>query len=100
MNSDKKSRDLIIEEMDIVDKIKNITAEIQGIYLQDDTPWIIGYSGGKDSTAVLQLIMYALMKLPKEKLHKPIHVLTNDTLVENPNVVDYVDTQLSLIEKL
>lgn len=40
------------------------------------------------------------MKLPKEQLQKPIHVLTNDTLVENPNVVDYVDSQLKLIEKV
>ncbi|HRK28958.1 MAG TPA: DNA phosphorothioation system sulfurtransferase DndC [Chitinophagales bacterium] len=85
--------------MDIVDKIKHITIEIQQQYLQDDTPWIVGYSGGKDSTAVLQLLMYALMKLPKEKLQKPIHVLTNDTLVENPNVVGYVDSQLALIER-
>ena len=85
--------------MDIVDKIKQITTEIQQQYLQDDTPWIIGYSGGKDSTAVLQLVMYALIKLPKEQLQKPIHVLTNDTLVENPNVVMYVDSQLKLIEQ-
>lgn len=85
--------------MGIVEKIHQITSDIQSSYLNDDTPWIIGYSGGKDSTTVLQLIMYALAKLPKEKLAKPIHVLTNDTLVENPAIVDYVDSQLNLIEK-
>mgnify|MGYP001485197123 CR=1 FL=1 len=85
--------------MSIVDKIKQITSDIQTQYLNDDTPWILGYSGGKDSTAVLQLTLYALAKLPKEKLSKPIHVLTNDTLVENPAIVDYVDSQLNLIEK-
>lgn len=86
--------------MKLADKIKEITAEIQEIYLADDAPWVIGYSGGKDSTSVLQLVLYALSRLPKEQLKKEVHVLTNDTLVENPTVVKYVDEQLALIEKV
>ncbi len=86
-------------DMSIVDKIRHITKEVQEQYLIDTTPWIIGYSGGKDSTALLQIVMYALAKLPPEKLTKPVHVLTNDTLVENPAIVEYVDQQLSAIEK-
>ncbi len=86
--------------MTLPEKIKAITQEIQQIYLQDDTPWVLGYSGGKDSTTVLQLIFYALAKLPKEKLTKHLHVLSNDTLVENPAVVNYIDKQLELIEKM
>lgn len=78
-------------------RIELTTQEIQEQYLADDIPWIIGYSGGKDSTAMLQLVMYALNKLPKEKLSKKVHVLTNDTLVENPAIVNYVDNQLKLI---
>lgn len=89
----------MINHMNIADKIKSITREIQEFYLQDDTPWVLGYSGGKDSTAVLQLVFYALSKLPKEQLNKEIHVLSNDTLVENPAVVAYLDRQLALIEK-
>lgn len=86
--------------MSLPEKIKSITAEIQELYLQDDTPWVLGYSGGKDSTAVLQLTLYALAKLPKEKLTKELHVLSNDTLVENPAVVKYIDRQLTLIEQI
>ena len=59
--------------------------EIQELYLADDVPWIVGYSGGKDSTAVLQLAWLAIADLPPEKRHKPIHVITTDTLVENPS---------------
>ena len=70
--------------MSLTDKIKDITKEIQAQYLEDDAPWVIGYSGGKDSTTILQLVMYALARLPKEQLTKEVHVLTNDTLVENP----------------
>jgi len=77
---------------------KYIIQEIQKQYLEDNIPWVIGFSGGKDSTTVLQMIFYALNKLPKEKLTKDIHVLTNDTLVENPAIVEYVNEQLDLIE--
>lgn len=78
-------------------KIDSTIKLIQEQYLADDMPWIIGYSGGKDSTATLQIIMYALDKLPKEKLTKKVHVVTNDTLVENPAIVNYVDKQIALI---
>jgi DNA sulfur modification protein DndC len=86
--------------MNLVEKIQNITKEIQDQFLANDTPWVIGYSGGKDSTAVLQFILYALARLPKEKLTKEVHVLSNDTLVENPAVVKYIDEQLALIERV
>ena len=73
-----------IEEF--VKDIQFLTEEIQELYCADEIPWIIGYSGGKDSTAILQLIWNAIAKLPPEKRHKTIHVITTDTLVENPIV--------------
>lgn len=85
--------------MDLPEKIKLITKEIQNQFMADDTPWVIGYSGGKDSTAVLQLVLYALWKLPKEKLNKELHVLSSDTLVENPTIVNYIDEQLEKIRR-
>ncbi|MFQ5639554.1 MAG: DNA phosphorothioation system sulfurtransferase DndC [bacterium] len=75
-----------------------IIDEIREQYLEDSTPWVVGFSGGKDSTTVLQLIFYALNKLPASKLTKEIHVLSNDTLVENPNVVKFLDEQLARIQ--
>jgi len=36
---------------------------IQDLYLLDEIPWVIGYSGGKDSTAVAQLTWEALKLL-------------------------------------
>ena len=42
------------------DVIKNHIEEIQNLYLEDNMPWIIGYSGGKDSTAIVQLTWSAL----------------------------------------
>ena len=50
--------------------IEDIYEEIRDVYQSDDRPWVVGYSGGKDSTTSLQLIRYALAKLPKTKLKK------------------------------
>ncbi|ACK73197.1 sulfurtransferase DndC [Gloeothece citriformis PCC 7424] len=74
----------------LVEDIENLTQEIQQLYCQDDIPWIVGVSWGKDSTAVLQLIWNAIASLPLEKRHKTIHVITTDTFVENPIVSAWV----------
>lgn len=82
-----------------IKSIKEIHQEIQKIYLIDKRPWVIGYSGGKDSTATLQLIWYALSELPPEKRHKKIYVISSDTLVETPIIVDYITTTLKKINE-
>ena len=64
---------------------------IRRLYLSDDIPWVIGYSGGKDSTAVLQLVWLALAEMPNDKLKKSVHVITTDTLVESPVVAKWVE---------
>lgn len=69
--------------------------EIRELYLADDVPWIIGYSGGKDSTATLQLIWAAIIAIPEGDRRKPVHVISTDTLVENPIVSSWVDTSMS-----
>jgi DNA sulfur modification protein DndC len=79
--------------------IDTLSIEIQEQYLSDNTPWVLGYSGGKDSTTVANLVLYALSKLPQDQLKKEVHILSNDTLVENPAIVEYVDGQLDLIRK-
>ena len=74
--------------------VRTLIAEVQEIYLSDEFPWIVGYSGGKDSTATLQLIWLAIAALPEKDRTKPIHVITTDTLVENPIVSAWVDGSL------
>lgn len=73
--------------------------EIQELYQVDAVPWIIGYSGGKDSTAVVQLVWQAIEELPLEKRTKPIHVISTDTLVENPVVAQWVGRSLVQMER-
>lgn len=74
--------------------ISAVVDRMQQLYLADTVPWVVGYSGGKDSTAVLQLAWSAIHSLPIEKRHKPVHVITTDTLVENPIVAQWVGSSL------
>ena len=75
---------------ELVEYIQALTTEIQELYCLDEIPWVVGYSGGKDSTAILQLVWNAIAQLPPEKRTKLIHVITTDTGVENPYVSAWV----------
>lgn len=79
--------------------IEMVTAEIADLYMSDSTPWVVGYSGGKDSTAVLQLVWMALSQLGPEKAQKEVHVISTDTLVENPIVASWVEASLDRINE-
>lgn len=79
--------------------LKEIYKEIKDVYLSDSRPWVVGYSGGKDSTTALQLIWYAIAELPVEKRTKHIYVISGDTLVETPVIVDYIDNTIRRINE-
>ncbi len=79
--------------------LDSVYDEIRQVYLGDNRPWILGFSGGKDSTCMVQLIWNALSKLPAEKLHKNIFVISSDTLVESPKVVEQITNTLDMMEK-
>lgn len=76
------------------ERLESRYEEIRGVYLSDRRPWVVGYSGGKDSTTALQMIWHALSKLPHNQLTKPLYVIASDTLVETPKIVDYIDSSL------
>jgi DNA sulfur modification protein DndC len=76
--------------------------EIQDQFLEEDNhrPWIIAFSGGKDSTTLLQCVWNAIKDLnPVDQKRRRVYVICNNTLVENPAVLSYVDDQLKLVEK-
>ena len=84
---------------DLEKDVESILRVIQDIYTSDNIPWIIGYSGGKDSTVCVQLVWEALKQLPEEQRQKPIYVISTDTLVENPIVASWVTKSLEKMEK-
>ncbi|MCA9112393.1 MAG: DNA phosphorothioation system sulfurtransferase DndC, partial [Planctomycetaceae bacterium] len=73
--------------------------EVRKVYLSDHRPWVVGYSGGKDSTATLQMVWCALAELPQAERRKPVYVISSDTFVETPVIVDHIDTNLAQINK-
>ena len=86
-----QARDLAMAGRPLADLI----GEVQALYREDKRPWVVGFSGGKDSTAVLQLVYTAVAALPEEQREKDIFVVSSDTLVETPVVVDLLGDTLS-----
>ena len=66
---------------------------------QHKDPWIIAYSGGKDSTLLLHIAWDILLSLPPEKRRRQIYVISNDTLVESPLVINHLKKSLVVIKK-
>ena len=81
------------------DDFDEIIKKIQTVYQDDNRPWILGFSGGKDSTCMVQLVWRALSKLPSEKLTKKVYVISSNTLVEAPQIAERITVSLDKIEK-
>lgn len=79
--------------------IDGLMETIRNLYLCDDIPWVIGYSGGKDSTATLQLVWLALSELPREQVKKQVHIINTDTMVESPVISKWVQKSLKTMEE-
>ena len=77
----------------------DIRADMLKEYRQPhDWPWIIGYSGGKDSTMVVHLVFEMLMRLPpRDRTKRKVHVVGNDTLVESPLVINHLKESIGEI---
>lgn len=82
-----------------IERLRAAQADIREEYLADNNdPWIIGYSGGKDSTLVAQLVFEMLLDLAPSDRKRPVHLLCNDTLVESPVLMAYIDRMLSRLQ--
>lgn len=82
------------------DTIDRIGQEIIDQYLNDENPrpWIVAFSGGKDSTMLLQLVWSCLRRLAPNSRTRNVYVVCNNTLVENPKILKFVENQLRLIK--
>jgi DNA sulfur modification protein DndC len=73
--------------------LSSIRREIAEEYSEPhDYPWIIGFSGGKDSTVVAHLVFEHLLTLAPSERKRPVHIVSNDTLVESPLVIAHIRT--------
>jgi len=81
------------------DVFEEIIQEMVMVYRHDDRPWLIGYSGGKDSTLLVSLIFKAVSRLLPGERTKKIYIITSDTMVENPIVKDYMHSSSEKINE-
>lgn len=79
--------------------VEGLMETVRNLYLADDIPWVIGYSGGKDSTATLQLVWLSLKELDRKELKKPVHIINTDTLVESPVIETWVTKSLKIMDR-
>lgn len=81
-------------------QLQSIQATLMREYTKEHSdPWLIAYSGGKDSTLLLQLAWETLLQLPPDQRRRPIYIVANDTLVESPVVIDHLRRSLEKIRE-
>lgn len=82
---------------DVAEKAKLTKTLLKENYLADNRIWVVAYSGGKDSTLLLQLVYEMIIDMA-EKDRKPFYVVSNDTLVEAPPIERHLHSTLLAIE--
>ncbi len=77
--------------------------DMRAAYFAGDRPWVVGFSGGKGSTALVQFLYYMLARLrcgtadPPAKL-KPVYILASDTRVEAPYIGARIRKELETLQ--
>ena len=78
---------------------RDIRDTLSQLYVEDDRPWLVGFSGGKDSTMLASLIFDAVLSVPAAQRKKPVSVLCTDTRVEIPAIAEMVEGTLARMQK-
>lgn len=92
----------ILEEMETGEfwmRFNMLKDHIREQYLQDEKDWLIGFSGGKDSSLLLRLVWEVLIDLKPHQHNKTIHVISSDTKVESHKMTSYLKRSLNAIAK-
>jgi DNA sulfur modification protein DndC len=89
-----------IDDRPIEERWRDIVLHVKEEYLSEtqEYPWIVGFSGGKDSTVVAHAVFEALLSIPPSRRNRPVHIVSNDTMVESPLVMAHLDDVSVMIE--
>lgn len=101
--SSKKQRIQKMEQFSVAEslpnKIKSIKRLIKEEYFNaNQRPWLIGFSGGKDSTILLHLVIEVLMNIAPDQRTRHIYIISNDTRVESPVYLAQVNKTLERLK--
>lgn len=78
---------------------RDIKESLKQLYLKDKRPWLVGFSGGKDSTMLASIVFDVVLSIPETQRKKPISVLCTDTRVEIPAISEMVEGTLSKMNR-
>jgi len=78
---------------------KEIRESLSQLYKGDARPWLVGFSGGKDSTLVASLVFDTVQSIPVEQRKKEVAIVCTDTRVEIPAIVEMIETTLAKMRK-
>lgn len=76
--------------------IAKTIADLKERYLASKKAWVVTFSGGKDSTCVLQLVYEMLVSLPSN-LRRPTFAIASNTLVEAPHIDKFLHSVIASI---
>lgn len=86
----------MVHSRDLADKLRVVCRDLKEEYLsEDDAPWLVGFSGGKDSVLLAQLVVECLLSVPPDERTRRVYIVCNDTLVESPVFLCHVDRLLA-----
>lgn len=78
------------------DKLKAVRRALREEYVQPHAkPWIVGFSGGKDSTLLAQMVVECILNVAPDERRRRVFICSNDTLVESPIFQGFVDKVLA-----
>ena len=77
---------------------RDVLADMKAAYFADDRPWVVGFSGGKDSTALVQLLYYMLARLAAAQRRKHVYALASHTRVEAPYIAARIRKELETLQ--
>lgn len=85
---------------EVASKVGAVITTIKRRYQAPDRrPWIVGFSGGKDSTLLLHLVFEAIRATPPKLRTRPVYVLASDTQVETPAIIEFLESRITLIDE-
>lgn len=79
---------------------KDILDNLRDQYVNDSRPWLVGFSGGKDSTLVAAMIFSTILSIPEQQRKKPVAILSTDTRAEIPAIVEMLQSTLKRMTKI
>lgn len=82
------------------ERVERVVGQLAARYEDpsDDRPWIVAFSGGKDSTLLAHLVFEALQRVRPSRRTRPVHILSSDTQVETPAISEFVETQIEAVQ--